>query len=132
MSQYVLIVAVAVIVVFTVMAAGTVYCNLHNMDVAIDSNNEVLHFYDLATSPFYEGEESQKAFDDLLDFLHKRNQGQKCRLSEAARERYVPVTKRSTVWLSLLSLLEVAKMVGIILLVFAILFVALVVAGTPL
>ena len=133
MSHYVLIALFVIIVVgFAAVAAYTIYCNLRMMNVTIDNNNKILHFYDLSTSPFYEGEVSHQAFEDLLEFLYKKNSGEKAVISKAARDRFVPVTKRSTIVLSLLSLWEIVQTVGTIILFFAVLFGALAFVGTPL
>lgn len=126
-------VAVVAVVGLVILAAVTVYCNIRNMNVTIEKNDGVLHFYDLATTPYYEGnEQSQSAMDDLLAYLHEKSMGQRSRLSEAARDRYIPVTKKSTTVLSLLAVWEVSKTVFCILFLFASIFAVLIVAGTPL
>jgi len=133
MSLYLLLPMIAIGTGFMVLVVRTVYCNVKNMNVAIENNKEVLHFYDLATTPYYEGdEENPQAFADLLDYLHKKNLGRKCRLSKEARDRYVPVTTKSTIVLSMLSVWEVAKTVMLLLLAFGGLTAILALAGTPL
>ena len=127
MSLHLFVVIVAG-VVFTLLSAGIVYCNLHNMDIAVENNKEVLHFYDLALSPYYEGEEENWQGMELLIYL----QGQKSHLSKEVRDRYIPVTIKSTIWLTLFLFWEVTKTVVTLLLMFGILFAILVFAGTPL
>jgi len=126
MSLHLFVVIVAGVVV--TLLSRIVYCNLHNMDIAVENNKEVLHFYDLALSPYYEGEEENWQSMELLIYL----QGQKSHLSKEVRDRYIPVTIKSTIWLTLFLFWEVTKTVVTLLLMFGILFAILVFAGTPL